>query len=33
VKPFEKPLSNKMEIFNEICIMATAYHLFTFTDF
>jgi hypothetical protein len=33
VKPFDLPILNKMEIFNECCIMGAAYHLFTFTEF
>jgi hypothetical protein len=32
-KPFEEPFMNRLEIFNEISIMAAAYHLFIFTDF
>jgi hypothetical protein len=33
VKPFELPLLNHMEIFNEYCILLAACHLFLFTDF
>lgn len=33
VKPFDIPLLNYTEIFNEFCIMAAGYHLFAFTDF
>ena len=33
VKPFENPVLNRLEIFNEVCIMAAAYHLFVFTDY
>jgi hypothetical protein len=33
VKPFDMPILNRMEVFNECCIMIAAYHLFTFTDF
>jgi hypothetical protein len=33
VKPFEEKLSNYMEMFNEITIMAITYHLFLLTDF
>lgn len=33
VKPFESPLLNKMEIFNEISIIVAAYHLPLFTEF
>ena len=33
VKPFDIPLLNYTEIFNECCIMSAAYHLFAFTDF
>jgi hypothetical protein len=32
-RPFEDPKLNKLEIFNELCIMAAAYHLFIFTPF
>ncbi len=32
-KPFENPLLNRLEIFNELCIMGAAYHLFVFTPF
>lgn len=33
VKPYRNPLFNKLEIFNELCIIATSYHLFLFTDY
>ena len=33
VRPFESPLLNKLEIFNELCIMVAAYHLFIFTQY
>ena len=33
VKPLDEPLKNKLEILNEICILAMSYHLFLFTDF
>jgi hypothetical protein len=33
VRPFEQPLLNNMEIFNECSILVAAYHLFAFTDF
>ena len=33
VRPFELPLMNRMEIFNEFCILLAATHLFWFTDF
>ncbi len=33
VRPFEQPLMNRMEIFNEFCILLAATHLFWFTDF
>ena len=33
VKPFKNPVLNRLEIFNELCIMAAAYHLFVFTDY
>jgi hypothetical protein len=33
VKPFEEPKMNRLEIFNEVCILAAAYHLFLFTDY
>ena len=32
-KPFENPVLNKMEIFNEICIIVVGYHLILFTDY
>jgi hypothetical protein len=32
-RPFEDPKLNKLEIFNELCIMVSAYHLFLFTPF
>ena len=32
-KPYEKSLQNNNEIFNELCILLTNYHLFAFTDF
>ncbi len=32
-KPFENPLLNQLEIFNEWCIMAASYHLFVFTNY
>jgi hypothetical protein len=32
-RPFENPLLNKLEIFNELCIMGAAYHLFVFTQY
>jgi hypothetical protein len=32
-QPFEKQLINYLEIFNELCILAVAYHLLLFTDF
>jgi hypothetical protein len=32
-KPFELPLLNKMEVFNEFSILLATYHLFTFTQF
>ena len=31
-KPFEEPELNRIELFNEICILVTAYHLLAFTD-
>jgi hypothetical protein len=30
-KPFELPLLNKMEVFNEFSILLATYHLLTFT--
>jgi hypothetical protein len=33
VKPFDLPILNKMEIFNECCIIGASYHLFAFTEF
>jgi hypothetical protein len=33
VRPFEQPLLNNMEIFNECSIIVASYHLFAFTDF
>ena len=33
VKPFEDPQQNKIEIFNELCILLSGYHLIAFTDF
>ena len=33
VYPFEEPLMNKMEAFNEICILGIVYHFFIFFDF
>ncbi len=33
VKPFEMPLLNYLEVFNEFCILIATYHLFIFTDF
>jgi len=33
VKPFENPVLNRMELFNECCIIVAAYHLFYFTDY
>lgn len=32
-RPFENPTLNKLEIFNELCIMGAAYHLFVFTQY
>jgi hypothetical protein len=31
--PFELNMLNKLEIFNELCILSAALHLFMFTDF
>ncbi len=33
VKPFELPLLNKLEIFNELSILSATYHLTCFTGF
>jgi hypothetical protein len=32
-KPFDSPLLNHLEIFNELSIMLAAYHLFAFTNY
>jgi hypothetical protein len=32
-RPFENPTLNRLEIFNELCIIGAAYHLFVFTQF
>ncbi len=33
VAPFESPILNKLEIFNEVCVILAVYHLFCFTPF
>lgn len=33
VKPYEEPLMNKLEFFNEVSIIVAAYHLPLFTEF
>ena len=33
VKPFENPLLNRLEIFNEVCIISATYHLFFFPEY
>jgi hypothetical protein len=33
VKPLNQPFLNRMEIFNELCLLGCSYFLFTFTDF
>jgi hypothetical protein len=33
VQPFEEPMLNYLEIFNELCIIVASYHLIPFTDF
>jgi hypothetical protein len=33
VTPFNEPVINKLEIFNEVCILIICYHLFLLTDF
>jgi hypothetical protein len=33
VKPFVNNFLNKLEIFNEVCIMLVTYHLYLFTEF
>jgi hypothetical protein len=33
VRPFELPLMNNMEVFNEACILVASCHLFVFTAF
>lgn len=32
-RPFEATAMNRLEIFNESCILAAAFHLISFTDF
>ena len=32
-KPYKDPMTNLNEIFNECCVLLTAYQLFVFTDF
>ena len=32
-RPFESPMANALEVFNEGCILLAACHLFTFTDY
>lgn len=32
-RPFNHSFLNELEIFNEVCILAITYHLFTFTSF
>jgi hypothetical protein len=32
-RPFENPLLNRLEIFNELCIIGSVYHLFVFTQY
>lgn len=33
VKPFEDSFMNKLELFNELCILGVSYHLILFTNF
>jgi hypothetical protein len=33
VKPFTDPVMNRMEILNELFILAATYHMIVFTDF
>ena len=33
VKPFELPMLNRLEVFNEVCIIGAAYHLLLFTEY
>ena len=33
VKPMNEPFLNRMEIFNELCLLVCSYYLFMFTDF
>lgn len=33
VRPFEQPLQNRLEVFNELCVLVSSYHLFAYTDF
>jgi hypothetical protein len=33
VKPYVNGFLNKLEMFNEVCILLATYHLFAFTEF
>ena len=33
VRPFEDPFLNRLEIFNECCVLASTYHLYLYSDF
>jgi hypothetical protein len=33
VKPFNDPMINNLEVFNECCVMGCAYHLIVFSDY
>lgn len=33
VQPFEQKSTNRIEVFNELCILAATYHLLVFTEF
>lgn len=32
-KPFTEPVFNKIEVFNEVCILLASYHLLLYNDF
>jgi hypothetical protein len=32
-RPFDEPEMNRLEVFNEICILISAYHLLAFSDY
>ena len=33
VRPFDDPFLNKLEIFNEFCVLVSTYHLYLYSDF